>query len=112
MGELAEEAEQERALKDVADAMAWDKGKATKVAKKRLAEVETKLGETELKLAQAENLNLAHAEEVAELKAAFKACENKWYNEGFANAENSMEPVVHQARVQGFERGGWLPFRR
>ena len=62
MGELVDEAERERALKDVADAMARDKGKAAKkkaqsskkarlLAKKRSAEVETKLGETELKLA-------------------------------------------------------------
>ena len=113
MGELAEEAERERALKDVTDATARDKGKAAEVAKKkaqsskkarllaekRSAEVETKLWETELKLAQAESLNLAHVEEVAELKAALEACENKWYNEGFADAENSVEPVVHQARV-------------
>ena len=121
MGELAEEAERERALKDVTDATARDKGKAAEGAKKkaqsskkarllaekRSTELETKLWETELKLAQAESLNLAHVEEVAELKAALEACENKWYNEGFANAKNSVEPVVHQARVQAFEEG-WL----
>lgn len=69
--------------------------------------METKLGETKLKIAQAESLNLAHAKEVAELTAAFEAYENKWYNEGFTNAENSVEPVVHQAQVQVFEEG-WL----
>ena len=52
-------------------------------------------------------MNLAHVDEVADMKAALKACEDKWYNEGFADAENSVEPVVHQARVQGFEKG-WL----
>jgi len=50
---------------------------------------------------------MAHTEEVAELKAALEACENKWYNEGFTDAKNSLKPVVHQARVQGFEEG-WL----
>ena len=50
---------------------------------------------------------MAHAEEVSDLKAALEACENKWYDEGFANAENSMEPVVLQAQAQGFEEG-WL----
>ena len=79
IGKLAEDAEWERALKDVADAAARDKGKAAEVAEKkaqsskkarmlaekRLVKVETKLGETELKLAQAESLNLAYAEEVA-----------------------------------------------
>ena len=52
-------------------------------------------------------MNLAHAEEVAELKAALEAYENKWYNEGFTDDENSVKPVVHQARVQGFE-DGWV----
>ena len=62
MGELVEEAKRERAWKNVVEAMAWDKGKAAKVAnkkaqssekawllaEKRSAEVETKLGEIEL----------------------------------------------------------------
>ena len=109
MGELAEEAKQERALKDVVDATARDKGKTTEVAEKkaqsskkaqllvekRSTEVEIKLGETELKLSQAESLNLAHVKEVAELKAAPDACENKWYNKGFVDAENSVKPIVH-----------------
>ena len=58
-------------------------------------------------MAQAESLNLAHVDEVADLKAALEACENKWYNEGLTDAKNSVEPIVHQARVQGFEEG-WL----
>ena len=57
-------------------------------------------------MAQAKSLNLVHVDEVADLKAALEACEDKWYNEGFADAKNSVEPVVHQARVQGFEEGG------
>ena len=81
--------------------------KARLLAEKRLAEVEKKLGETELKCAQVESLNLAHAEEVAELKAALEACKDKWYNEGFVDAENSVEPVIYQAQVQRFEEG-WL----
>ena len=69
--------------------------------------MEAKLGETEPKLVQVESLNLVHVDEVADLKAALEACENKWYNEGFADAKNSIEPIVHQARVQGFDEG-WL----
>ena len=56
-----------------------------------------KLGGTELKLAEAESLNLAQVDEIADLKVALGACENKWYNEGFADAENSVEPVICQA---------------
>ena len=35
-------------------------------------EIEVKLGGTELKLAEVESINLAHANEVAELKAALE----------------------------------------
>ena len=77
------------------------------MAENKLVEVETKLGGIKLKLAKAKSLNLAHVDEIADLKAALEACENKWYNEGFANAENSVEPIVHQTRSYGF-REGWL----
>ena len=77
------------------------------MAENKLVEVETKLGGIKLKLAKAKSLNLAHVDEIANLKAALEACENKWYNEGFANAENSVEPIVHQTRSYGF-REGWL----
>lgn len=36
-----------------------------------------------------------------------EAAEQKWYNEGFADAENSAEPVVARARHMGFE-AGWF----
>ena len=62
MGELVEEAEREKALKDVANATVLDKGKVAKIAekktqssekarllaKKRSAKVETKLGKLSL----------------------------------------------------------------
>ena len=48
-----------------------------------------KLGEMELKLAKTESLNLAQATEIAKLKAALAVAEDKWYNTGFADAENS-----------------------
>ena len=114
--ELIEDADWEKALKDVANAMAKEKGKAIEAAKKKaqslekarllaekkLAKVEAKLGGIELKLAEAKSLTLAYVDEIADLKAALEACENKWYNEGFADAENSVEPIVHQARFHGF----------
>ena len=69
--------------------------------------MEAKLGGIELKLVKAESLNLAQVDEIANLKAALEACENKWYNEGFADAENSVEPIIHQAQFYGFGEG-WL----
>lgn len=66
-----------------------------------------KQNETNLKLAEAVSLSTAQAEELADLIAALEACEEKWYNEGFTNAENSAEPVMNQARRLGFE-AGWF----
>ena len=74
---------------------------------KKLTEVEVKLGSVELKLAEAKSLSLTQADEIANLKVAFEACEEKWYNEGFSDAENSVEPIVHQARFHRFGEG-WL----
>ena len=50
---------------------------------------------------------MAQADEIVDLKVALEACENKWYDEGFVDAENSVEPIVHQARSHGFGEG-WL----
>ena len=52
-------------------------------------------GGIELKLAEVESLNLVHVDEIADLNVALEACENKWYDKGFADAENSVEPIVH-----------------
>lgn len=67
------------------------------MAEKGRAELELKLGRTELKLVEAKSLNLAQADKIADLKAALKAYEKKWYNKGFVNVENSVEPVICQA---------------
>ena len=105
------DAEREKVLKDVATATAKEKVKTDKavekkanasekaraLAEKRLTEMEMKLEGTKLKLVEVESLNLSQADEIIDLKASLEACENKWYNEGFANAENSVEPVVRQA---------------
>ena len=41
------------------------------------------------------------------MKVALEACENKWYNERFSDAENSIEPIIHEAQKLAFEKG-WL----
>ena len=73
------------------------------LAEKSSAELLAKQNETNVKLAKVISLNTAQAEEPANLRAAPEAYEEKWYNEGFANAENSVEPVVTQARKIGFK---------
>jgi len=118
---LAEVADREKALKDMVEVTAKDKTKAATtvekkvaatekarvVAEKRSLKLDVKLGETDLKLAEAASMNTAWAEELVDLRAALEACENKWYNKGFADAENSVEPVIQEARKLAFEEG-WL----
>ena len=108
-------------MKDVVIATAKEKGKAAEAAKKKaqslekawlvaerkLVEAEYKMEGVELKLAEVTSLNLTQVNKIADLKAALEACENKWCNEGFADAENSVEPIVHQTWFHGFEEG-WL----
>ena len=72
-------------------------------AEKRYAELLAKQNEMEVKLAEAISLKTANAEELADLRAALAAAEQKWYNEGFADAKKSAEPVVAQARNLGFK---------
>ena len=86
-------------------AAASEKTKA--LAEKRLADLEAKVGETKLKLAEAESLNTVRAEELADLRAALEGCESKWYNEGFADAENSVELVINEARKLAL-KDGWF----
>lgn len=90
--ELTEDANRERALKDTSVATANDKSeaivaverkakdskKARALVEKRLTELDVKLSGIELKLAEAESLNLAQANEIADLKAALEVCEDKW----------------------------------
>ena len=62
-----------------------------------------KQNEADLKLVEAVSLNIAQVEELVDLRVALEACEEKWYNERFADAENSVEPIVNQAWRLGFE---------
>lgn len=85
--------------------------KARALAEQKLTKMDVKLGGTELKLAEVESLNLAQVDEIADLKAALEAYEDKWYNAGFADAEGSVEPTVYQSRKHGFEKGWMATFQ-
>ena len=93
--ELAEDDDREKALKDVANAIAKEKGKEAEVTEKvgplpqltswqlaegKLAETEDRLRGVELKFAEAASLNLAQADQIADLKVALEACKSKWYD--------------------------------
>ena len=61
----------------------------------------------ELKLAEMESLSLVKATEIAELKVALAAAEDKWYNAGFTDVENFVEPIIYQLWCHGFGEG-WV----
>ena len=119
--ELAKEADWEKEARETATKTIKEKIKAAEtieekavaaeknraLAKKRFTKLLAKQNKTNVKLAEVISLNTAQAEELADLKAALEAYEEKWYNEGFAEAENSTEPVVNQAQRLGFE-AGWF----
>ena len=119
--ELDEENEREKGAREAAVKTAKEKAKIAEAAEKKAAAVEkfrasaekrcadllVRQNETELKLAEALSLNTSHADEIADLRAGLAAAEQKWYDVGFADAENSAEPVVTGARRAGFE-AGWF----
>ena len=121
MKDLTEEVDWEKVGKEEVVKAAKEKTKIAKSAEKRVAAAEksrastkkksaelvTRQNEMEVKLAEATSLNSTLSEEVADLRAALEACESKWYDEGFANAEKGVEPVVMQARQLSF-RKGWM----
>ena len=86
-------------------AIAAEKSRAS--AKKKSTELVTRQNETEVKLVETASLNSTLSEKVADLWAALEACESKWYDEGFADTEKSVESVVMQARQLSFQKG-WM----
>ncbi|KAK9986297.1 hypothetical protein SO802_031248 [Lithocarpus litseifolius] len=77
-----------------AEARALEAKKARAQAVQQRAEAEVKLGEAELRVACAESIITARDKEIVELKVALEESENKYYNMGFNDVENSAEPVM------------------
>ena len=98
--------DKEKVVED-AEKRAREVEKAQALAEQGLAKMGEKLGEMELKLAETKSLSLAQATEIAKLKAALTAAEDKWYNVGFSNAKNSVEPIIYQSWRHGFGEG-WV----
>ena len=119
--EAAKDADRERALKDEtmatiknkdkvtedAERKEWEVERACALAEQSLAKTGKKLQGMELKLVEAESLNLVQANEIVELKATLEAVEDKGYNVGFTDAENFVEPIIYQSRRHGFGKG-WV----
>lgn len=62
--------------------------KALELSKQKANDLQGKLGETELKLAEMASLLSARDKEFANLKGMEKAQKQTYYNKGFRDAEN------------------------
>ena len=116
-----EENEKKRALKKVFKATLRDQVATLTAAKKRVAKakrartatekraanLEGKLGDVKVKLAQAKSIDSIRDKEVADLKVTLVQSEDKFYNIGFANTKNSSEPIMLKSRHYGFGEG-WM----
>nr|POE45891.1 hypothetical protein CFP56_40927 [Quercus suber] len=116
---VMEEADKEKALKQVAKASLNKKTlelnvveqraattkRALELAEQKAKDLQGKLSEAEVKLAEAVSLVSARDKEFADLKETLKTCEQVYYNMGFKDAENSAGPMIFQARKFGFAEG-------
>lgn len=75
-----------------------------------MTDLEKKVGEMELSLAGAVSIILARDKKVIDLKMTLEESENKFYDMGFANAENSCEPIMLQTQRYDSGKGGWQPW--
>ena len=101
------EADKEKALKEVAEATAKERGTAVENAEEWARTAERAQALAEQKIVGAESLNSVKDKEITELKVALKASEDNWYNASFTDAENSVELVMFQSRRYGFGKG-WM----
>lgn len=118
---VIEEVDKEKALKLVIKASLQEKTlrlnvmerrattveKALELAKQRVGDLQGKLGKTELKLAEIASLLSTLDKELTDLKRMAKARKQAYYNKGFKDTENSVRPVIFQARKFGFMEG-WM----
>ena len=108
---MMEEADKEKALKQVAEASLNEKTlelnmaeqrattseKARELAEQKVEDLQGKLGEAEVKLAKFSSIVSARDKELTNLKETMKNCEQVFYNIGFKDAENLVGAVVFQA---------------
>lgn len=111
-----EDADKEKALKQVAEADLKDKVLALNVMERRAITAKTaldqakqkaidalnKLREAELKLAQIASVLSARDKEFADFKAEEKDQKQHYYNKGFKHTEDLANSVVFQSRKFGF----------
>lgn len=116
-----EEADKEKALKQVVEASLKEKTsglnvmeryvmtveKAMEIAEQKANEASSKLGEIDLKLPETANLLFAWDKEFSNYKGGKKAWKQSYYDRDFRHIENSARPMIFQAQKFGFIEG-WM----
>ena len=75
------------------------------MVEQKASEATSKLGETKLKLIETTSVLSTRDKEFADYKGGEKDRKQTYYNRGFKNAENSIGPIIFQARKFGFMEG-------
>ena len=116
-----EEADKEKAFKQVAEASLKEKvlglnvmeqrattaRRALEQAKQKATDALNRVGEVELKLSKTASVLIARNKEFTDYEGGEKARKQNYYNKGFKHAEDSAGPVIFQARKFGFQEG-WM----
>ena len=79
--------------------------RACVAAKKRVMDLEGKLDDVDVKLAQVESIISDKDKEIADLKVTKAQREDKFYNMGFTDIENSIKPIMFKSHRYGFGEG-------
>ena len=123
--ELVKDADREKTLKNVTNAVAKEKGKVAEAAEKKaqasekarqlvegkLAKAEDWLGGIELKLAEAASLNLAQADQIAE-KQPLKSAKTNGTMRASWTPRNQQRLLSIKHGFMGSRRDGWRPSKR
>lgn len=80
---------------------------ARELAEQKVEDLQGKVDEAEVKLAEVLSIVSTLDKELANLKEMMKNCEQVFYNMGFKDAENSAVAIVFQVGNSGLRRVGW-----
>ena len=79
--------------------------RACVATKKRVMYLEGKLDDVDVKLTQVESIISNKDKEIVDLKVTKAQREDKFYNMGFTDIENSIKPIMFKSRHYGFGDG-------
>jgi len=90
---------------NAAERQATTAERAQELAEQRAKDLQGKLDDAKVKLAEVASIVFTRDKELADLKKTMKNCEQVFYNMGFKDAENLAEAVVFQAWKFKFTEG-------